>query len=51
VADGHRLGVQGTPTFFVGLTGQGNTTQAIPIGGARPYAVFKQTFDRFLEGK
>jgi len=51
VRDGRALGVQGTPTFFVGLTGQDNTIQAIPIGGARPYAVFKQTFDKFLEGK
>jgi hypothetical protein len=49
--DGHALGVQGTPTFFVGLTGQDNTIQAIPIGGARSYGVFKQTFDKFLEGK
>ena len=49
--DGQALGVQGTPTFFVGLTGRDNTIQAIPIGGARPYAVFKQTFDRFLEAK
>jgi protein-disulfide isomerase len=48
--DGQALGVQGTPTFFVGLTGRDNTILAIPIGGARPYAVFKQTFDRFLEG-
>ena len=51
VMDGQALGVQGTPTFFVGLTGRDNTIQAIPIGGARPYAVFKQTFDRFLEAK
>jgi protein-disulfide isomerase len=51
VTDGHVLGVQGTPTFFVGLTGQDNTIHAVPIGGARPYAVFKQTFDRFLEGR
>ena len=51
LADGQAVGVQGTPTFFVGLTGKDNTIQAIPIGGARPYAVFKQTFDRFLEGQ
>jgi protein-disulfide isomerase len=51
VTDGQILGVQGTPTFFVGLTGQDNTIHAVPIGGARPYAVFKQTFDRFLEPK
>jgi protein-disulfide isomerase len=51
LTDGQALGVQGTPTFFVGLTGKDNTIQAVPIGGARPYAVFKQMFDRFLEGK
>ena len=49
MADGQALGVQGTPTFFVGLTGKDNTIQGIRIAGARPYAVFKQMFDRFLE--
>lgn len=49
LADGQALGVQGTPTFYVGLTGKDKTIQAIPIGGARPYAVFKQTFDKFLQ--
>ncbi|HET6675969.1 MAG TPA: thioredoxin domain-containing protein [Nitrospiraceae bacterium] len=49
MADGQALGVQGTPTFFVGPTGKDNTIQGIRIAGARPYAVFKQMFDRFLE--
>ncbi len=49
MADGQALGVQGTPTFFIGLTGKDNTIQAIRIAGARPYAVFKQIFDRFLD--
>ena len=49
MADGQALGVQGTPTFFLGLTGKDNTIQGIRIAGARPYAVFKQIFDRFLE--
>lgn len=49
MADGQALGVQGTPTFFIGLTGKDNTIQGIRIAGARPYAVFKQIFDRFLE--
>lgn len=47
--DGQALGVQGTPTFFIGPTGKGKTVQGISIGGARPYAVFKQAFDKLLQ--
>jgi protein-disulfide isomerase len=46
--DGQLAGVEGTPTFFVGYTGKGKTIQAVPIRGARPYAAFKQIFDKML---
>jgi protein-disulfide isomerase len=49
--DGQAAGIEGTPTFFIGPTGQDKTVQAVTIGGARPYAVFKQTFDKLLEEK
>ena len=49
--DGQAAGVEGTPSFFIGTTGKDKTIQGFPIGGARPYAVFKQTFDRLLEEK
>jgi protein-disulfide isomerase len=49
--DGQAAGVEGTPTFFLGYTGQDKTIQAYPIGGARPYEVFKQAFDKLFEEK
>lgn len=49
--DGKAAGVQGTPTFFVGYTGKDKTIQAFTIGGARPYALFKQAFDKLLQEK
>jgi protein-disulfide isomerase len=49
--DGQVLGVQGTPTFFVGHSEKGKMIQGIPIRGARPYIVFKQAFDKLLQEK
>lgn len=49
--NGRALGLEGTPTFFVGLTGKDKTIQAVTIGGARPYAVFKEVFDKLLQEK
>jgi protein-disulfide isomerase len=51
LVDGRTIGVDGTPTFFVGHTGKDKTIQAFTIGGARPYAVFKEVFDKLLEEK
>ncbi|MGE3976974.1 MAG: hypothetical protein AB7F94_05240 [Nitrospira sp.] len=36
---------------FYRLTGKDNTICAVPISGVRPYSIFKQIFDKFLEGK
>jgi protein-disulfide isomerase len=47
--DGQALGVQGTPTFIVGPTGKDKIVRGVSIGGARPYDVFKQAFDRLLQ--
>lgn len=49
--DGQTVGVEGTPTFFVGYTGTDKTIQGFTIGGARPYAVFKEAFDKLLQEK
>lgn len=49
--DGKAAGVEGTPTFFVGLTGKDKTIQGYMIGGARPYALFQKAFDKLLEEK
>jgi len=49
--DARALGVEGTPTFFVGYTGPDKTVQAYEIGGARPYEVYKEMFDRLLQEK
>ncbi len=43
--DGNKIGVTGTPTFFV--IDQSNNV--IKITGAQRYDVFKQTFDSLLE--
>ncbi|HMB75453.1 MAG TPA: DsbA family protein [Kiloniellaceae bacterium] len=49
---GRRLGVQGTPSFFVGLTDPENPDVVIAshfIRGAQPYRVFQQAIDALLE--
>jgi protein-disulfide isomerase len=48
--DGQRLGVRGTPTFFVGLTeANSSTVKAIRrIIGAQPYPAFKAAIDELL---
>ncbi len=49
--DGQNVGVQGTPTFFVGYSTKGKNIQGTPIRGSRPYMAFKQVFDEMLQGK
>lgn len=46
--DGQRVGVSGTPTFFLGPTGDGVTITGEAVRGALPYAVFKQKIDLAL---
>ena len=48
--EGQRAGVQGTPTFFLGLAGSDDAqvTAVRVIRGAQPYAVFKQAIESLL---
>lgn len=42
------LGIQGTPTFFVGRIDGDRIVDAIPMLGAQPYAAMAQTIDSLL---
>ena len=49
IAEGSKLGVRGTPTFAIGLTGSDGSVKAVKlIRGAQPYAVFQKTLDELL---
>jgi protein-disulfide isomerase len=49
VAQGHRLGITGTPAFFIGeIDGSGNVRVTERITGARPYPVFQKALERLL---
>lgn len=50
IADARRAGVQGTPTFFLGLTApdDGDVRALSMIRGAQPYAAFKQAIEALL---
>jgi len=48
-AEGQNMGIEGTPTFFVGkLDSAGGVTNLKPIVGARPYEAFKSVLDELL---
>lgn len=49
--DGQKYGVRGTPSFFVGKTGEGKEFTGVYIRGARPYTVFKTEIDKILAEK
>ncbi|MBI2986155.1 MAG: DsbA family protein [Deltaproteobacteria bacterium] len=53
LADGQKAGVQGTPTFFLGLTDPSDTKvkAARVIRGAQPYAAFKTAIAGLLAGQ
>jgi predicted DsbA family dithiol-disulfide isomerase len=50
IAEGQKLGVTGTPSFFLGLSGKDpdkfRATQK--IGGALPYTAFKKAIDDIM---
>lgn len=48
-ADGQKYGVRGTPSFFIGKTGDGKEMTGIYVRGAQPYNVFKNHIDQLLE--
>ena len=47
---GQKAGVRGTPTFFIGRTEPNEREMRFEkvIRGARPYATFKEIFERLL---
>lgn len=47
--DGQRAGVNGTPAFFLGVTGEDQTIEAIAITGARPFAYFSRLITTLLK--
>ena len=49
VASGHALGINGTPTFVIGIVGADEKVKvARVISGAKPYAAFKEAIDGVL---
>ena len=47
--DGSKLGITGTPGFFVGLfNSKSGEIQGEVLSGAQPYSTFKQTLDKYL---
>lgn len=48
IQDGARAGVTSTPSFFLGLTGEGGRIQGTLIKGAKPFEVFRQMIEAKL---
>jgi protein-disulfide isomerase len=49
LAEAQRLGITGTPTFFIGMAGPNDTEmKGTGLVGAQPYAAFKAAIDRLL---
>jgi protein-disulfide isomerase len=51
IAEGSKLGVMGTPAFFLGVSDGSNVKNVKRIGGAQPFALFKQQIDALLAEK
>jgi len=49
ITDGTEAGVDGTPTFVIGLTGSGERIIGTMVSGAQPMAKFKQIIDDVLK--
>ncbi len=49
--EGQKLGVRGTPTFFLGVTEGDEVKQVKAIRGAHPFTVFKQEIDALSAAK
>ncbi|MGH8502379.1 MAG: thioredoxin domain-containing protein [Gammaproteobacteria bacterium] len=48
VAEGHRLGITGTPALLLGINEGGKVKNAKIIAGALPFSVFKEEIDKLL---
>jgi protein-disulfide isomerase len=46
---GQSLGVEGTPTFFIGRIEGGQLVDALPLVGAQPYPMFSQVLDSLIK--
>lgn len=51
IAEGQKLGINGTPTLFLGLSDGAKVKDVKKMVGAQPIALFKQEIDKLLEGK
>lgn len=49
IADGQKVGVNGTPSFFIGKSNSSGTIDGTIIVGAQPYAAFKVIIDEMLK--
>lgn len=49
IADGSKVGVNGTPSFFVGKSGADGVIDGTIIVGAQPYSAFKVIIDEMLK--
>lgn len=47
--DGRKAGVNSTPSFFIGITGQDDTIRGTLIKGAKPFETFQEAIERALE--
>jgi protein-disulfide isomerase len=48
IAEGTKVGVSGTPSFFIGPSGSGEKITGTMVTGAQPLASFKQVIDDLL---
>ena len=46
-----RLGIGGTPTFFIGRRGENGMLQGVLLEGAQPFKAFQDSIDRILAGE
>ncbi len=51
IADGQKVGVNGTPSFFVGKSTQDGVILGTIVVGAQPYSAFKTAIDQALNSK
>ena len=49
IAEGTQAGVNGTPAFFIGLSGSGEKITGTMVSGAQPLGRFKQVIDDLLK--
>jgi len=49
IAEGTKAGVRGTPSFFVGQSGSGETITGTIVRGAQPMARFRQVIEKLLK--